>query len=311
MTQTFSPDAPGLPIGVVCRLTGVAPETLRAWERRHGLVKPSRAGGRNRLYSQDDLKRIALAKSLTDSGYSIGAVAAMPTAQLERLLERDAQPAPAASPRSAAKAGAKIGVIGTGLGVRLKASGRYAPDLAFVVSDPVELGTVRGQADLLALEIPTLHADASARVAEALATTGARRAAVFYRFSQAGVVDALENAGIPCIKGLPTDSDLRRAFETSLPAPSTGWAAAPAPSRFTEEELARIIAARPTIACECPRHLADLITGLSAFERYSAECEGRFPADAAVHESLRRTAAAARVLIEDGLSDLLQHEASV
>ena len=41
-------------IGAVARLTGVAPDTLRVWERRHGAVVPFRSPKGSRLYSQRD-----------------------------------------------------------------------------------------------------------------------------------------------------------------------------------------------------------------------------------------------------------------
>lgn len=47
------------PIREVARLTGVNPVTLRAWERRHGLIQPTRTESGHRLYSQDDIDTIA------------------------------------------------------------------------------------------------------------------------------------------------------------------------------------------------------------------------------------------------------------
>lgn len=49
------------PIREVSRLTGVNPVTLRAWERRYGLIQPTRTDSGHRLYSQadvDDIRRI-------------------------------------------------------------------------------------------------------------------------------------------------------------------------------------------------------------------------------------------------------------
>ena len=49
------------PIREVSRLTGVNAVTLRAWERRYGLIRPTRTDSGHRLYSQadiDDIRRI-------------------------------------------------------------------------------------------------------------------------------------------------------------------------------------------------------------------------------------------------------------
>ena len=50
--------APLLPIREVARLTGVNPVTLRAWERRYGLIVPQRTDKGHRLYSSDQVERV-------------------------------------------------------------------------------------------------------------------------------------------------------------------------------------------------------------------------------------------------------------
>ena len=47
-----------LRIGELSRRTGVAPELLRAWERRYGLLRPARSEGGFRLYSDADEQRV-------------------------------------------------------------------------------------------------------------------------------------------------------------------------------------------------------------------------------------------------------------
>lgn len=51
-------------IGVAAGLCNVHPQTLRQYERL-GLVVPSRAGAKNRLYSESDIKRIRQIQRLT------------------------------------------------------------------------------------------------------------------------------------------------------------------------------------------------------------------------------------------------------
>ncbi|MNH24204.1 HTH-type transcriptional repressor YcgE [compost metagenome] len=46
------------PIREVARLTGVNPVTLRAWERRYGLIVPTRTDSGHRLYSMSDIERV-------------------------------------------------------------------------------------------------------------------------------------------------------------------------------------------------------------------------------------------------------------
>lgn len=49
-------------------LTGIAPDRLRAWERRYGVVTPDRTESRYRLYDDADLARLRLMVRLVDSG---------------------------------------------------------------------------------------------------------------------------------------------------------------------------------------------------------------------------------------------------
>lgn len=49
-----------LRIGELSRRTGVSAERLRAWERRYGLLRPTRSSGGLRLYSAGDVDRVRL-----------------------------------------------------------------------------------------------------------------------------------------------------------------------------------------------------------------------------------------------------------
>ena len=65
-----------LRIGELARRAGVSPEALRAWERRYGLLRPSRTSGGFRLYSLDDLARIREMTRLLADGQSAAEAAA-------------------------------------------------------------------------------------------------------------------------------------------------------------------------------------------------------------------------------------------
>jgi DNA-binding transcriptional MerR regulator/methylmalonyl-CoA mutase cobalamin-binding subunit len=49
---------------------GISAATLRAWERRYGVVAPTRTGGAYRVYSADDLRVLQAMKGLVDDGWS-------------------------------------------------------------------------------------------------------------------------------------------------------------------------------------------------------------------------------------------------
>jgi DNA-binding transcriptional MerR regulator len=62
------------PISTVSALTGINPVTLRAWERRYGLIQPHRTDKGHRLYSASDIERIKQILRLVNEGISIGQV---------------------------------------------------------------------------------------------------------------------------------------------------------------------------------------------------------------------------------------------
>jgi DNA-binding transcriptional MerR regulator len=72
------------PLRTAARLTGLSPEVLRAWERRHGVVKPLRTPGGTRRYRAADVERLRLVKAAIDAGHRIGQAAHMDLAELKQ-----------------------------------------------------------------------------------------------------------------------------------------------------------------------------------------------------------------------------------
>jgi MerR family transcriptional regulator, light-induced transcriptional regulator len=63
-----------LPIREVSRITGVNPITLRAWERRYGLIAPTRTEGGHRLYSCADVETIRSIMGWIERGVAVSKV---------------------------------------------------------------------------------------------------------------------------------------------------------------------------------------------------------------------------------------------
>ena len=66
-----------LRIGELSRRAGVSPELLRAWERRYGLLRPTRSPGGLRLYTADDLERVRLMQRHLADGLAAAEAAAL------------------------------------------------------------------------------------------------------------------------------------------------------------------------------------------------------------------------------------------
>lgn len=63
-----------LPIREVARLTGVNAVTLRAWERRYGLIVPQRTPKGHRLFSSDHVQRIQTILTWLNRGVAVSQV---------------------------------------------------------------------------------------------------------------------------------------------------------------------------------------------------------------------------------------------
>src|SRR5471032_2574609 len=73
------------PIREVSRLTGVNPVTLRAWERRYGLIQPARTESGHRLYSRTDIETVNRILDWIERGVAVSKVG--------KILARDDQQA--------------------------------------------------------------------------------------------------------------------------------------------------------------------------------------------------------------------------
>ncbi|WP_318392647.1 MerR family transcriptional regulator [Enterobacter sp.] len=64
-------------IGDVAERCGINPVTLRAWQRRYGLLKPQRSEGGHRQFDDEDIQRIEEIKRWIESGVPVGKVKAL------------------------------------------------------------------------------------------------------------------------------------------------------------------------------------------------------------------------------------------
>uniref|UniRef100_UPI001F1989AD MerR family transcriptional regulator n=1 Tax=Puerhibacterium puerhi TaxID=2692623 RepID=UPI001F1989AD len=60
--------SPGLAVAAVARRLGVAPATLRTWDRRYGLGPSGRTAGSHRRYTPEDVARLLVMRRLTLEG---------------------------------------------------------------------------------------------------------------------------------------------------------------------------------------------------------------------------------------------------
>ncbi len=65
---------------------GLSVETVRAWERRHGIVNARRDGDGHRIYTALDVARLRRLRLATERGHAIGKIARASDAELDRLI---------------------------------------------------------------------------------------------------------------------------------------------------------------------------------------------------------------------------------
>jgi len=70
------PDEPVYTIGVMARLVGVSPQTLRTWERET-LICPYRTGTNNRLYTENDFHQLIRIRDLAGQGINPAGIRAI------------------------------------------------------------------------------------------------------------------------------------------------------------------------------------------------------------------------------------------
>jgi len=74
-------------IKAVAQATGLTVETLRAWERRYGIVAPNRDASGRRVYRPEDVLRLRRLREATERGHAIGRLAGLSEDGLASLLE--------------------------------------------------------------------------------------------------------------------------------------------------------------------------------------------------------------------------------
>lgn len=84
-----APDADLVPIREISRATGINTVTLRAWERRYGLLVPQRTAKGHRLYSLADINRVKDIQVWLGRGVAISKVKALLTDKPQEHGEGD------------------------------------------------------------------------------------------------------------------------------------------------------------------------------------------------------------------------------
>lgn len=301
-------------IGTVARLTGLKPDTLRVWERRYGLGASYKSVSGRRQYTQSDLEHLQIIASLVGDGARIGEIAKSERKTLEVLVQnRSRQLAKSLPPRKP-----QVVFVGADLCTWLEEhQGCISAVSAYLMrgnlASAVDQLQLTEPVDMLVVQCPSGTVGQLNGI-EALATRiGAERTLITYQLGNEKWLEAVERRNMTAMSFPPDPA--RLAFEVSRVAVShqteqgefdLGELVKIKDRTFSESELAAARALKSTLNCECPRHIADLITALANFEQYSSECSVENWHDAAVHASIYAYANQSRWLMEKALSSVLE-----
>ncbi len=330
--QAVAPTDTGAPryrSSAAARMVNIPVATLRVWERRYQVVGPTQAPSGHRLYSSQDVRRLVLIKQLVNRGHGIGMLARMETPRLQDLVDEADQTEgllkrPAARSVGQTQTPAvqderiRMVLIGAETSIRWATHVQRLHDVDVVAatddSISAELALQNVRADLILADFGAMHMDTVDRLVRLSRVVGAKQMVVVYGFANSQVLEALR-ARAAILRRSPLEpTELQQTLMEAV----RGWRSVtramrnvpdPAPaSRFDANTLARLTQDMPRVACECPQHLAELVTLLGQFEAYSADCESRQPVDVALHAYLYRMAGHARALMEDALATIAEAE---
>ena len=298
-------------ISHAARLSGVSADTIRIWERRYAAVEPGRDGSNMRVYSAEDVQRLGLMRRLIDAGARISDIAGLDAAALQGRLAESAPPVV----NQPGVGRIPVVLVGPGLAAlaaeisELQVDGRFDSLAAMREHGRLSAATT------LVLRQDQLGENEGRQLLATLRELGLRRALLLYEFAPSAVLGRLRSQGVMSLRATSDPGELRHVllarhyWEYAGRADAQDHLVAPIPApRYAAADLERARALKGQLACECPRHLADLISALSAFEAYSSRCEQTQDSDAAVHAMLHSAAAHARHTMETALARLAADE---
>lgn len=296
-----------LPIGAVTRLTGINDHTLRKWESRYGLVVPTRSETGRRLYSSADVERLLIVRDLLEQGFQPSQLAGLDASALQALRQPTASTRvrPPAQPLA-------VSVVGHILNATLRAAPEAIAKALDVTPYPGSLDdwldAHRDDGNIL-IECASLQPRLAKRIIQQRRSSSGI-AVLVYGFASSSTVAELAEAGIVCRKAPLTAQELVAALTLPPPAAEFGelLERTPPVRRFSDAEIAALAKASSAIDCECPAHIAQLLSGINAFEQYSQECSDIEPDERALHQYVARVAGVSRALFENAMQHIVEAE---
>ncbi len=314
-----NPSAPLFRIGVVSKTTGIPVSTLRIWETRYAAFNPVKTEGKQRLFEERDVSKAILLKQLSNEGHAMSAIASLDLDQLRKMtnLPKSAQSQLGSSGQSVT-----LAVVGLSLANRIE-SKKFAIGLnqnkikvtdVLVNLEAADQAAFAQKPQVLLIKANSLQAEVHSRIQQLIQQHKFAQTIVIYNFAPDAVVQAMKFSGLILRREPISDIELAEllqsvVFVDQARAEEFGVSGTVIASRkYSDQTLARVSSISTNVLCECPRHVAELISQLASFEEYSQECLNKNAEDAHLHAYLRSISGSARSLFENALEKIAQHE---
>lgn len=321
LDSTHAHTTPLYRIGAVSKTTGIPVSTLRVWETRYGAFSPLKTQGKQRLFEEVDVSKALLLKQLSQAGHAISAIANLDLDQLRRMSLRSNFTTPSLAETHQPMS---LAIVGLSMANRLESS-KFAQNWRHqtlpITHVWVDLATASA-ADMAASDTPqvllikvnTLQMTVHDAIQALIQKHKFAQTVVLYHFATDAMVQAMTLSGLTVRREPLADNELAELLQSVLgappPPPSDFGTAGPviAARKYSDATLSRVAGISNNVLCECPRHVAELISQLASFEQYSQECLNKSADDAQLHAYLRTISGSARALFENALEKIAHHE---
>ena len=310
-------------IGAVSQTTGIPVSTLRIWEKRYQAFSPIKSPGNHRIFNESDISKALLLKQLSQQGHAISSIAGMNVDQLRRISNQSIHPKALLQKNNRDENTVTfVAVVGQSMANRIESKQfkRLIQDNPLKVShvfqkieDTLSID-IPSQPSVLLVKVNSLQPQIQNTLQELKKKHVFEQTIVVYNFATEAMVQALKWAGIVVRREPIADTELADLLQSVLFVDSTraqefGTGGSIITARkFSESTLSRVASISTNVLCECPRHVAELISQLASFEEYSQECLNKSPEDAHLHSYLQSISGSARCLFENALEKIATHE---
>jgi DNA-binding transcriptional MerR regulator len=282
----------GYRIGAVAKLTGISTDTIRAWERRYGVVQPNRGENNNRCYTEAHVSKLISVKRLVDAGQAIGTICKLSEDALQARTRGILGP----SRQPAGGVLKKWTVISFQQPHWLKACVQAQSGIEANWVNDLESFSASGE-EFVVIDIPSLSEMKEKLVLRMLPEELSSRCLVVYKFASRTQLRSLSSKGIRLLKGPLEPFALVNLLRGNGQLGGVS-------SENPDLDALKLSLQEGDILCKCKRQLSGLMMALNQLEASSIGRSKSFQMDDVLQQQLVELTVQARSIMEQSLCDV-------